>query len=370
MTGSGSPLPDADVAHVLRVQRAAYLIEARLLGDTRIPPLHETEADLRAAGLSWILERDERGTVVGAIGYRVDDGEADIDRVMVDPTWQRRGIGARLVRGVLSVVHRAVVSTGRENAPARRLYEGLGFAHLIDREVVPGLWVSDYEWDARAENTGSRENTMSPDAAAPAVPPVRARMPTLKKEEAIVVEPCSLDIVAHDALTGGDLDQLRLLFDREYLETFGPWDPEQPYGYAGHDTHVIARTNDGGIVAHVGWAHRVIGVGQSRVSIAGVGGVLVSPGAREGGLGRTLMARAAESMADDGRIAFGYLGCREEVVPFYLSCGWQRIAATEHSVSRTGMPVTVEPGPPLLVLPVGADRAWPTGSIDLRGRAW
>ena len=184
------------------------------------------------------------------------------------------------------------------------------------------------------------------------------------------MEQYPIEVVAHDALAGRELDLLRLLFDREYLETFGPWDPEQPYGYAGHDTHVIARAINGGIVAHVGWAHRVIGVGESDVSIAGVGGVLVSEGARGASLGRRLMARAAETMADDGRIEFGYLGCREEVVPFYVSCGWQRIAATEHSVSRTGIPVTVEPGPPLLVLPVADDRLWPTGSIDLRGRAW
>lgn len=180
----------------------------------------------------------------------------------------------------------------------------------------------------------------------------------------------SIEVLAHDALAGRDLDLLHLLFDREYLEAFGPWGPEQPYGYTGHDTHVIARANDGGIVAHVGWAHRMIGVGETEMRIAGVGGVLVSRGAREGGLGRALMARAAESMAEDGRIDFGYLGCREEVVPFYVSCGWQRIAATEHSLSRAGTPVTVEPGPPLLVLPVADDRLWPTGSIDLRGRAW
>ncbi|WZH35509.1 MAG: GNAT family N-acetyltransferase [Microbacterium enclense] len=180
----------------------------------------------------------------------------------------------------------------------------------------------------------------------------------------------SIEVLVHEALTGRDLELLRLLFDREYLKAFGPWNPEQPYGYAGHDTHVIARASDGGIVAHVGWAHRMIGVGESEVSIAGVGGVLVSQGARGAGLGQRLMARAAESMADDGRIEFGYLGCREEVVPFYLSCGWRRIAATEHSVSRTGTPVTMEPGPPLLVLPVADDRPWPTGSIDLRGRAW
>ncbi len=142
----GSPLAAADVAAVLRVQLEAYAVEARLLADDRIPALHETEADLRAAGLRWLLERDDDGTVTGALGLRVEAGVVDIDRLVVDPACHRRGIGRRLVLRALSSAERAVVSTGRANTPARALYERLGFTHDGDREVVAGLWVSDYTW--------------------------------------------------------------------------------------------------------------------------------------------------------------------------------------------------------------------------------
>lgn len=37
---------------------------------------------------------------------------------------------------------RTTVSTGRTNAPARRLYERLGFDELGETEVEPGLWVT------------------------------------------------------------------------------------------------------------------------------------------------------------------------------------------------------------------------------------
>lgn len=70
----------------------------------------------------------------------------------------------------------------------------------------------------------------------------------------------SIAVVAHSALTSGDINDLRRLFDQEYLRDFGSWDPNQPYGYARHDFHVIARSADG-IVGHVGWARRTIGVG-------------------------------------------------------------------------------------------------------------
>lgn len=74
----------------------------------------------------------------------------------------------------------------------------------------------------------------------------------------------SIAVVAHSALTSGDINDLRRLFDQEYLQDFGSWDPNQPYGYARHDFHVIARSAAGG-VGHVGWARRIIGVGSTEV---------------------------------------------------------------------------------------------------------
>lgn len=180
----------------------------------------------------------------------------------------------------------------------------------------------------------------------------------------------ALEIVAHAALAAKEVEQLRRLFDEEYFQDFRPWDPDQPYGYAPHDVHVIARFADA-VAGHVGWARRVIGVGGTQVTIAGTGGVLISELARGQGLGGALMARAAQAMADAGDIDFGYLGCREEVVPFYSSCGWHRISAGERSIGRDGSSVEDDPGQPLMILPVDAALAeWPSGMIDLRGRPW
>ena len=179
-----------------------------------------------------------------------------------------------------------------------------------------------------------------------------------------------IEVLAQGAPDPAALAALRTLFDSEYLCGFGPWDPDQPYGYAPHEVHVIARSADE-VVGHVGWARRVIGVGGTPTTIGGVGGVLVAARARGLGLGASLMHRAAQAMADHGDIDFGYLGCREEVVPFYASCGWHRVLAPERLVGRDGTPVEEAPGQPLMVLPVGrAFAEWPSGTIDLRGRAW
>ncbi len=136
---------------------------------------------------------------------------------------------------------------------------------------------------------------------------------------------------------GSTRQQLRQLFDSEYLDEHGEWAPEQPYGYAPHDVHVDARVH-GRVVGHAGWARREIPVGHEGVAIAGVGGVLVSDAVRGMGLGRSLMERAEQSMNDHHGVAFGYLGCREQVVAFYEACGWSRIVAHERWIGRNGAP--------------------------------
>lgn len=179
-----------------------------------------------------------------------------------------------------------------------------------------------------------------------------------------------IDISVLEALTSDEIAGLKDLFDAEYLDEYGEWDSTQPYGYAPHDVHVIARS-DGRVVGHVGWARRTIGVGDAEVTIAGVGGVLVSGSARGRALGKRMLAFAARSMRDAGGIDFGYLGCREQVVPFYETCGWHRILAAERSIARDGTPAEDEPGQPILILPVErAASSWPAGAVDLRGRAW
>ena len=176
--------------------------------------------------------------------------------------------------------------------------------------------------------------------------------------------------VQHESAVARWLGPLRELFDSEYLQSEGPWDPDLPYGYAPHDLHVLAVDGDR-VVGHVGWTRRRITVGASSIGVAGVGGMLVAPEWRGTGLGNRLLGAARRSMLDAGGIAFGYLGCREEVVGFYTACRWHRISVSETWVDRTGVLRSAPPGGPILILPVGARLSdWPAGAVDLRGRAW
>jgi ribosomal protein S18 acetylase RimI-like enzyme len=131
---------------VLAVQRAAYAVEAELVGDDRIPPLHEPLEVLRRSRLHW-LGAVEEGRLVGALAWADADGVVDVHRLVIHPDRARRGVGRALVRELLARTDRAdvVVSTGRDNLPARRLYESLGFRVVGEVEVLPGLTVTRYE---------------------------------------------------------------------------------------------------------------------------------------------------------------------------------------------------------------------------------
>lgn len=164
----------AETANALVVlQRSAYRVEAELLGSDRIPPLHESSQDVAALALNFLAIRRD-GVLVAALAYRQSVGVLDIDRLMVHPGHFRQGLARRLVMAALaSVPHeRAVVSTGRENRPARALYASLGFEHLGDRKVMPGLDVSDYE---RQHDTRPRPPLISGSVISREIPwPVRA----------------------------------------------------------------------------------------------------------------------------------------------------------------------------------------------------
>ncbi len=195
-------------------------------------------------------------------------------------------------------------------------------------------------------------------------------------------------VVEHSALTPAELTALRALFDREYRSVHGEWDPEQPYGYAPASTHAIVFDAAGSAVAHVGFQRREITVGRAQVVVAGTGGVLVDDGLRGQGLGELAMSLARGAMRATPDLEYGYLGCREDVVPFYERTGWHRIRVVERSTPRSLPPETmmppetvmraeasveavVEAGSPVLISPIRQSvDSWPPGVVDLRGRPW
>ena len=123
---------------MLAVQRAAYAIEAELIGYPRLPPLHETLEGLQATPEElWLCE--EGGELCGVVGLEQHADELVIARLFVAPAAFRRGIGSALVEHALARARgrRVRVGTGARNAPALALYARFGFRRLDQGSPTP-----------------------------------------------------------------------------------------------------------------------------------------------------------------------------------------------------------------------------------------
>lgn len=136
----------ATAARLVRIQHAAYAVEADLIGFHGIPPLHDTAEGVMRHDLRW-LGVYHATVLTAAIGYTVAAHRVDIDRLMVDPVHGRRGMGAALVTSASAGRH-TTVSTGSRNLPAIALYESLGFEPVATREIAPGVEVTSFELEA------------------------------------------------------------------------------------------------------------------------------------------------------------------------------------------------------------------------------
>lgn len=143
-----SPDPAADpyfAGALLGLQRSSYALEAEIIGDDRIPPLHQDAAGLTAWRGCWITAWDGV-ELVGAVAWAEHHDHVDIDRLMVRPAVTRRGIATALLERVIerSAGRYVVVSTGRDNVPAVSLYAKHGFERESDEQVPPGIWVTSF----------------------------------------------------------------------------------------------------------------------------------------------------------------------------------------------------------------------------------
>lgn len=85
--------------------------------------------------LSLWLVALEGDTVAGYVGSQTVMGETDMMNIAVAPAFRRRGIARELIQALLRELarqgsHRLTLEVRASNAPARALYESLGFAQV------------------------------------------------------------------------------------------------------------------------------------------------------------------------------------------------------------------------------------------------
>ncbi len=141
-----SPDPAADPYYariLLDLQKVAYAVEAQLLGDDRLPPLHETLVGIASWRGNWVVAWDGV-QLLGAVAWDDRGDGLEIDRLMVAPSSHRHGVGSALLQQVIDGADRRPIhtATGRDNPPASNVYKKHGFQVVGNEEVPPGIWIT------------------------------------------------------------------------------------------------------------------------------------------------------------------------------------------------------------------------------------
>lgn len=126
-------VPAELAGELLTVRRAAFVTEAQLYNDPKLPALTQTLEELTAdlANEDVITIGGWLGTrLVGSIRVGLEDGRATLSRLAVVPDLQGRGIGTQLLLAVLGYLpedtHEVWVFTGQDSKQNLALYARQG----------------------------------------------------------------------------------------------------------------------------------------------------------------------------------------------------------------------------------------------------
>lgn len=143
--------------------------------------------------------------------------------------------------------------------------------------------------------------------------------------------------------------------------------PADSYSWSPQTWSVLVKT-DRRVVAHAGVLYRVITVGDLRVPVGGMVGVMTLPAWRGRGFARAALDMATAFVGLQLWARFALVICPRGDADFYDHLGW-RVAEAPIWCEQPGGPVKLE-GEVALFMPCQGDIEWPPGPIHLRGTPW
>ena len=132
----------AELNQVYAIQKAAYRVEAEIIGALVFPPLHGTRQELaNSKDEGFVCLHDNRPS--GAIFLEMTTDSVLISKLIVTPEFFRRGIAKALISHCLALYPVAAfeVGTGSANYPALQLYRSFGFRIFEETTVEENIMI-------------------------------------------------------------------------------------------------------------------------------------------------------------------------------------------------------------------------------------
>lgn len=128
-----------DVHEILALQKLAYQSEAEIYNDFTIPPLTQSEDEMKNDFRRFTFFKAlMHGKIIGSVRAMRDDGTCHIGRLIVNPIYQHHGIGRKLVNYAekhFTGTERVEVFIFHKSRRNITFYEGLGY-RIFKREKI------------------------------------------------------------------------------------------------------------------------------------------------------------------------------------------------------------------------------------------
>jgi ribosomal protein S18 acetylase RimI-like enzyme len=128
-----------DAPEILELQQLAYISEAETYSDFSIPPLTQTIEEMQDDFRKYtVLKATDNGVIVGSVRGMITLDSVYVGRLMVDPEYQNKGLGTRLMLAIESAFPQAkkfTLGTGHRSLRNLYLYDKLGYK-IAGSEVV------------------------------------------------------------------------------------------------------------------------------------------------------------------------------------------------------------------------------------------
>jgi ribosomal protein S18 acetylase RimI-like enzyme len=130
-----------DLPEILQLQKKSFMPVATLYGLDSIPPTRQTTEEILEECFSpdrptIVLKLVQDGKIVGSVRAYEQDGTAYINKLMVDPDYQRRGLAKKLMKAIESCYggRRKELFTGSRSERNIKMYESLGYRKYSEKE--------------------------------------------------------------------------------------------------------------------------------------------------------------------------------------------------------------------------------------------